>query len=989
MKTRLLIAACSILLSFAGHSQIGPGEIDNTFNSSGIGAYGGNPNASPLDATADGNIYKSKVYGASSVHKDKIIIVGRFTSYNGEPREYIARLNADGTLDTTFNATTTFGSSQYIYCVQILSNNKILIGGGFTVTASGITYKNMARLNADGTLDTTFCSAAGTTRGTNGVVHAFCVQGSNLIIGGNFTSYSGTACGRVIKLNSSGALYPGFVTSSTNTPNGEVRTIILQGTDLLVGGFFSGYNDGGTVVNQSRLVRLNADGTFDATFNAGGAGATGGADGAIFQLAYVGSGPTQGIYAAGRFDYYNGTARKGFIKLTPSGALVSGFNGGGAGTGGSYNHVFCFTIQPDSKFVIGGNFTKWNGADIPKGIARLNADGTRDLTFLTGAGFSGGTNVYQGVAVIRDINLQSDSKIIVGGDYTTYDGTARRMISRIKTRECPLAAVFYEETGWDEGVIPTNPSVQDYYVSIATGTCIIPTGTHVYACELDIKPGATLIVEPNASITVKGVLMNNGVFQISDSGSLVQIKDNVINADLGDGIFQMVRKTQPVRRYDFTYWASPVETQTLYDLSPNTLADKYYKFNPITNSWVTIMNGAETMAAGKGYIVRAPQSHSITTPSVFEATFTGRPNNGPVSMTLNRGAGNWNLLGNPYPSAIDMELFLNDPANVANLGGTVYLWTHNTAVNPGTGAYSYVSADYIAWNKTGSTVSGPSGMSFDGKLASGQGFFVEAAANNVPVQFNNSMRVNTGNQQFFRMAPPTGSSFVEANSFEKSRFWLNITNTQGAFHQMAVGYVSGATNNFDRDFDGKVFSGSTLTLYSLGAEENYVIQGRALPFEISDEVPLGYSNTAQATLTISLANFDGLFSDQDIYLKDKLNNSIHDLKQGDFTFTAAPGTVNNRFSIVFKPSNKQLNNAANQVSISAIARQSQIEVLSDVEYTMNKVEIYDLTGKLLLTSDENLNTNLFATTNLMRQNQMLIVRVQMENGSVETRKVMF
>ncbi|NMH28840.1 delta-60 repeat domain-containing protein [Flavobacterium silvaticum] len=998
MKTRILFTILFAMVAFAGQSQVGPGEIDNTFNSSGIGAYGGNPSAVPLDATADGNVYKSKVYPATSVHKDKILIVGRFTSYNGVAREYIARLNADGTLDTTFSATTAFGSSQYIYCVEILANDKILIGGGFTVAASGITYKNMARLNSDGTLDTTFCSAAGTTRGTNGVVHAFCPLGTNassgLYIGGDFSSYSGTACGRVIKLTSVGALASGFLTSSTNTPTGEVRTIVLQGTSptskVLVGGFFAGFNNGGTTVNQSRIIRLNTDGSLDTTFNSGGAGATGGSDGAVFQIAYVGSGSYSGIYVAGRFDLYNGVARKGFIKLNTSGALVTGFNGGAAGTGGTYTHVFCFTIQPDNKFILGGNFTQWNGTNIPKAIVRLNPDGSRDTTFLTGTGFSGGTSVYQGVAVIRDIQLQSDSKIIVGGDFTTYDGNPRRMIARIKTRECSLAAVYYEDTGWDGGVIPTDPTNENYYVSIVSGTCTIPSGTNVYACELDIKPGATLLVEHNASITVKGVLMNNGYFQIDDSGSLIQIKDDAVNADLGDGMFKVIRNTKPVRRYDFTYWASPVENQTLYNLSPNTLADKYYKFNTAGNNWVTIMNGAESMATGQGYIIRAPQSHSITAPSVYQATFIGRPNNGLLSTTVYKsGTNSWNLLGNPYPSSIDINSFLNDSNNSTKLGGTVYIWTHNTAINPQTGVYSYVSSDYLAYNKTAGTVTSPGGASFNGKLASGQSFFVEALANNVSVQFKNSMRSSTNNTQFFRTSAqnsPNASYDVEDTT--KSRVWLNITNANGAFHQIAVGYLAGATNGFDRDYDGKVFSGSSLTLYSVGVNENYVIQGRALPFKDTDEVELGYTNPSQGTLTISLAQFDGLFTEQDVYIKDATTNMVHNLKNGDYQFTSAAGSFHKRLKIIFKvPSQQQY--LGRQANLTASARENMVQLKAEEDALINKVEVYDVTGKLLFVSNEGLNSDSFETTSITRQNQLILVKAYMVDGKIQTKKIMF
>ena len=99
MKTKLYLTVFLLLFAVFGHAQSGPGEIDNSFNSSGIGAYGGNTALPAVNASAGAIVYGSDVYGPASVLKDKMIIVGRFSSYNGVQRKKIARLNADGTLD--------------------------------------------------------------------------------------------------------------------------------------------------------------------------------------------------------------------------------------------------------------------------------------------------------------------------------------------------------------------------------------------------------------------------------------------------------------------------------------------------------------------------------------------------------------------------------------------------------------------------------------------------------------------------------------------------------------------------------------------------------------------------------------------------------------------------------------------------------------------------------------------------------------------------
>lgn len=983
VKTKSLLSVIVVLFCTIGFAQ--PGEIDNTFNSSGVGPYGGSPPPATQDGNADCLVYKSKVY-ASGPNKDKIIIIGRFTSYNGVARRYVARCNADGTLDTTF-ADPLAGTTGYLYCVEILSDGKILIGGVFSKTSvpSGSTIKNIARLNADGTLDNTFNYLATGTRGADGEVHALCVQDDgNILIGGAFTKYNGAGNRRVIRLLPTGETDPSF--NGVGTVNAEVRALAIQnisGTkNILVGGFFTQFI-GNTTYTQGKLVRLLPNGDYDTTYNATGTN-TGYTGGDVYDIAVRSNGT---FYAVGNFTQFNGQTRRSINFQNASGGSQS-MTGTGLGTSG-LNFIFSVKIQPDEKVLIGGNFTQVGTTTIPKGIARLTNVLTLDQTFLTGAGFNGGTGVYQGVSVIRDIVLQSDGKIIVAGDYTTYNGTSRRMLSRIKTRECSLSAIYNEATGWDGGVTPTS---QDYYTAIVSGTLTIPSGTNYVACELDIKPGATLVIQPNASITVKGVVMNNGTFTIDDTGSLVQIQDNAVNADLGDGIFTMKRKTGMVKRYDFTYWSSPVEDITLYTVSPLTRYDKYFKYN--ANNWVTITNGNETMAKGRGYIMRAPENFSSSVAAQQEATFTGKPNNGLIEsqpMTIT-GANKWNLIGNPYPSAISALAFLNDVDNTASLDGTIYIWTHqNDPSNNGSGVYVYSANDYITYNRTGGVLSSPTGVTtFNGRIAAGQAFFVQALQNNVTAKFKNAMRTS-GSSNFYRQASTSGMALEDEENDSESaatdRFWLDLSNDQGAFNQILVGYLPDATDGFDRGYDGEKLSGYYVSFYSLLDDKNFTIQGRA-PFSAEDVVPLGYYCYMAGSLHITLSNHEGLFAEQDVYLVDHLLNVTHNLKDGAYTFTSAAGTFNERFSVVYQStqlSNPEVTPSENDIQVIS---SDAVSVRSTGE-NLAKVEVYDVLGKKLYESPADLDSQELRITSFTRQKQVLMVRVTLQGGLQTIRKTIY
>jgi hypothetical protein len=496
---------------------------------------------------------------------------------------------------------------------------------------------------------------------------------------------------------------------------------------------------------------------------------------------------------------------------------------------------------------------------------------------------------------------------------------------------------------------------------------------------------------------------------IYNNGSLVQINEGI--TDVGN--INLERITTSIINTDYTYWSSPVFPQTLYDLSPDTLDGMFYSYNSavgLEGDWEQESSGI-TMARGRGYIVRGPEPSGLNPPPNYTANFLGVPNNGQYEITNiieNRSY----LIGNPYPSALDADTFLTDNASV--LDGTLYFWTHNTdiqdrknitTIDPvtalttaGSGAYAYTSDDYAVYNIIGGTESAPSdplnpnGKKPTGKISSGQGFFASSLTSILPLQdkkiiFNNSMRVrSTGsNSQIFKTRSPKTKSAV----IEKHRIWLDLKNSQGAFKQTLIGYITDATNEYDSRFDGETYDANEFVdFYSINQDKNLVIQGRALPFDENDEVPLGFRTTIEGAFTINIDQVDGVLTNQAVFIEDKLTNTVFDLKTGNYTFNTVAGTFNDRF--ILRYTNKTLGTAdletlENQVLISN--KNKQIKVNSVVE-TIDKVLIYDLLGRQIY-KKEKVNNNELTITNLVSSQQTVLVKVSLQNGQTVTKKIIF
>ncbi|WP_211319944.1 Ig-like domain-containing protein [Flavobacterium aquicola] len=531
--------------------------------------------------------------------------------------------------------------------------------------------------------------------------------------------------------------------------------------------------------------------------------------------------------------------------------------------------------------------------------------------------------------------------------------------------------------GWYIGTTPSSvPTLDDIVVFEGDYTI---SGS-INACSCTVKAGVNITIAGGKVLTVEnGVHVETGIAPVLDGtltfengASLIQNND-AKNVNTGSIIYK--RTATSIKDFDYVYWSSPVAGQKLGVLSPQS--DLYWSW--LGDYWTTATAG-ETMIEGKGYIARVPRY--VTSQTV---NFIGTPTNGDVTIDT-QGALKSNLIGNPYPSAIDAEDFMVENVDLLVDSPMLAFWTHYTPRDLNGNQYVYEAKDYSFINATG-VVSADSGRPVsDGNIAAGQSFMVGSQTDG-SFKFTNEMRIGDPdkNNTFFKQIKSK-----KTVKKEKNRIWLNLTNEGGAFKQLLVGYVTGATNDADKLFDGTTRNSNTyVDFYSIMKDKNYSIQGRGLPFDEEDQVPLGYKSTIEGTLQISIDKTDGFMTNQTVYLEDKVTNVIHDLTKGSYSFTTAKGEFKDRFILRYTNTSKLGTGDfdAKGKGVIVSVKNSQIKINS-FDSSLSSVKIFDLKGSLLYEKDK-VGKNEFTVDHLNSSNQFMIVMVQLEDGKWISEEIIF
>jgi uncharacterized delta-60 repeat protein len=346
----------------------------------------------------------------------KIIVCGFYEYYQDYLKSNICRIQTDGNLDHTFNPMT--GTSGPVYDIVVSNNDYIWIGGNFDF-CDNIPIGGVARLKPNGDIDTSFHPSPGTF----GLVYALAEQpDGKLLVGGWYTSFNGVATDCVVRLMPDGSLDPNFLIRN-GIGNQYIKSIVVQpdGKILVGGGFYQN-----SAYQSNRITRLNPDGTTDATFvvNLG-------FNGIVTDIKLLSNGQ---IMVAGDFTNYAGSIANRIVRLNSNGSIDATFNPGS----GPSSVVADMEIQPDGKIILGGSFTTYNGTNKNK-IARIFANGTLDAGFTAISGANGDVN---------DVEVDANGKVIVTGVFNSFNSVLINKIIRLNSNGT-TDATFNVGTGTD------------------------------------------------------------------------------------------------------------------------------------------------------------------------------------------------------------------------------------------------------------------------------------------------------------------------------------------------------------------------------------------------------------------------------------------------------------------------------------------------------------------------------------------------------------
>ncbi|MEC4005963.1 hypothetical protein OX283_014965, partial [Flavobacterium sp. SUN052] len=602
------------------------------------------------------------------------------------------------------------------------------------------------------------------------------------------------------------------------------------------------------------------------------------------------------------------------------------------------SNAISITVNPVPTASIVGN----NGPVVCSGTTiSFTVSGTSGavITYNLNGGSTATATLIGGSALITVTNptvSQTLNLISVTDNCTATLGTSSTVI---------IESTTWNGTSWSNGTPSATKS------AIFTGNYTV-TGADLLACTITVSNNAVVSVASGYNLNINGtVTVTSGSLTLNNNANLYQADALAVNS----GNIIVKRNSNPLIRLDYTLWSAPVTGQGVYAFSPFTFANRFYVYDTTSNLYNTStlglnvtgtntagVNGTDTnnvqFTTGKGYLIRLPYNHP-TAPAVFAGSFTGVPNNGTKTIGLVNidDTHQFNAVGNPYPSPISIAQFASD--NAANIESTMYFWRKTNNTN---------SPSYCTWNSASSTF-GDNGEAYtnspNGVIQTGQGFIVEAKTAASTLTFNNGQRTVNNANQFFKST--TASSASTTN--EAHRIWLNLTGTGSEFSQAVVGYFTNATLGSD-DYDSKYFNDGAVALNMKIGTTDYVIQGRPVPFDATDVVPLNYKVTTAGTYSFAIDHVDGLFAGgaQNIYIKDNLDATYHNINSGSYSFTSAAGTFSNRFELVYLDGALSTDNHSFDTNSIVVYHQQNDVVVNTGVATMATVRIFDIRGRLLV-----------------------------------------
>lgn len=688
-------------------------------------------------------------------------------------------------------------------------------------------------------------------------------------------------------------------------------------------------------------------------------------------------------------------------------------NGGGCGTNATYQGADL------GSFVTGGNILRLSG--IQTRVNRCSGQTATAVTayyraYSTAAG--PGSTAFTAITLVKGATTANSCG---GTDETwavSYSGDGTSLATNFATGNYTLemyysvttssGAVLLNNTGANYkatfAVVPDttwNGTAWNYGKPALLSNAIFAAnynmaGESLSINNITVNSGVTLSLQTDRSLKVNGNVVNNGTILVNNNATYLLVDGSTRT---GTGKVTVKREAN-LKKNDYNYWSSPVSGQNLFAFSTGTPTNYFTVYDESTDRFKrTGLTAASTFATATGYAIRGKDTYSPTIQVKEMFTFEGEDHNGNITINLQRSPGadkGYNLIGNPYPSNINFATLYNYGSNRSAIFNKQWFWTNLNDVTTQQGS-NYAGNNYATF-VSGVGGVGPSYVSGNieepslrplGFTKVGQGFLVQARANNVSLTFTNAIRSsNTADSIFFnKNGEDDGEGDDDGGDQGEptiDRYWLKFINPNNIANTILVAHVSYATDGYDEDYDANLFSLGQDSFFSVVSPYRLQIQARHYPITAADHFGLGYVSSLAGTAKIALDDKEGVFKDnlKAIYLKDNVTGTITNLQEHYYSFTTAKETNENRFSILYE--NAVLSAGTSKTKELVVYKQNNEWVVTG-DQNINTVDVYDVSGKLVNSVSANNSKEVrINTTKLVKG--IYIVKITTDKG-VKTKKV--
>lgn len=555
----------------------------------------------------------------------------------------------------------------------------------------------------------------------------------------------------------------------------------------------------------------------------------------------------------------------------------------------------------------------------------------------------------------------------------------------------------WTSTGWTNGVPDGTGAKKKIVFETDYNSSVNPSNNGaLVGCSAEVKNTANVTLESYHSLTIDNEIKIafGASFVLKSDASLLQINNEPDNDN--EGVIKVERQiteSSPARK-EYNYLSSPVIGQNMKKLFGNNVSNTPFALvlDEPSNLFVNAKD-SDYQVKAKGFAVKEPKpAYSGTL-----AEYSGEPVNGEFDIQITKSANNrgWNLVGNPYPSGLDLHSLYYSLENDDVINPEFRFWdnrVNNTYTQYGGNYNGYSYAIYNATtgaNGTGNPApGGDAGDNTNGTpgpatpiaggfrfVKVGQGFLVRAKnLGTAELNFSNDFRTitQTTDDGFFGKSAQT----------QDDRYRLQLITPDEMVLTNTVVYFESGNNTFGTEDSKHPSPSASDAFYSFAEEEKVVINGRS-SFTDTDIIRLGANHYTSGIYKIRVVDAAGIFPySQRIYLKDKENNTITDLSGGEYVFSSESGSFTNRFEIVYQPE-ATLGIAGNTSNI-VIYRDGEDFVIRSAKQ-IRAVELYDISGKLMLVLKKS-GKEIRVNAGRMAEG-IYILKVEREDGANTMKKI--